>query len=270
MLKQKIAILTIIIIIMSIETWGEMPKSQIDNEKPEEMVARLISAHESSPEAHLGIGESIDVHRTNEIIDHPAGSVLADKISRAEIVWQSNFGEHALWEKNNVHDYDWPGMMLHEENYRGTTAYIDANFNGIMGGRLPDVWDYYFKTLMAVEPITSTYVVKFGFGVYHNTIRDGFGFAGVAGQCSVYYKIGANQNVANIEAFDDGGYHVFRAEFVESEQIVHFYIDGVEVASLAKPAGTPNDNPWWGVSEFIGATGDGGVAIYNLLLTRFP
>jgi len=69
---------------MSVETWEQIPKNQTNPELIEEAIARLIAVHEADPEAHTGENESLQAHRQNEIIDHPAGSVLADKMTSIE------------------------------------------------------------------------------------------------------------------------------------------------------------------------------------------
>lgn len=80
-----------IIINMSVETWGQMAKSADDAEKVEQAISRLIAEHEADPSAHLGAGESLEAHRANEIIDHPAGSVVSDKISFNDYILQMPF-----------------------------------------------------------------------------------------------------------------------------------------------------------------------------------
>lgn len=65
---------------MSIETWGEMNKSQIDPEKIEGAIDRKIGNHNDDPDAHLADGQSLKSHRASEIIDHVARSIVNDKI----------------------------------------------------------------------------------------------------------------------------------------------------------------------------------------------
>jgi hypothetical protein len=69
-------------------TWGSMPKSQDDPETIEEAIARMISAHNDDPTAHLGVGQSLENHRANEVIDHPASSILSDKISARQLWYE--------------------------------------------------------------------------------------------------------------------------------------------------------------------------------------
>lgn len=64
---------------MTLPLWGMMQKAQDDPETIEQAIARMIAEHEADPEAHLGEGESLSMHKHEEIIDHPAQSVVLDK-----------------------------------------------------------------------------------------------------------------------------------------------------------------------------------------------
>jgi hypothetical protein len=88
--SEKMKILFILILLcypiyMSIETWGMMPKSQEDAETIEEAIDRIVAVHEAAPTAHTGEGESLAAHRANEVIDHPAASVVGDKFAESQI-----------------------------------------------------------------------------------------------------------------------------------------------------------------------------------------
>jgi len=62
------------------ETWGEVPKSQTENDLITDAIATAITEHESDPVAHQGTGESLQNHKSDEVIDHPANSVVNDKL----------------------------------------------------------------------------------------------------------------------------------------------------------------------------------------------
>ena len=64
--------------------WGQLNKDFDNPQKIEQRIAEMIEAHESDPEAHLGVGESLETHRANEVIDHLAFSVLDDKLALDE------------------------------------------------------------------------------------------------------------------------------------------------------------------------------------------
>jgi len=76
---------------MALPVWGNLEKSQIDNEKIEEAIDRRIQAHEDDPDAHLETGESLQSHKASAIIDHLATSIIADKIGDGEVI-ASKFG----------------------------------------------------------------------------------------------------------------------------------------------------------------------------------
>jgi len=65
---------------MDYPVWGLLEKSQVDNEKIEDAITRLVGVHESDPDSHLGVGESLQSHKASEIIDHVARSIVADKL----------------------------------------------------------------------------------------------------------------------------------------------------------------------------------------------
>lgn len=258
---------------MSTETWGLLPKAQDNAQTIEELVDAKIAEHEAEPTSHMGDGESIDEHRKNTIVDHPAGSILTDKFSNSELWWQTNFSDHALWTKHDVHDYDYPGLSIPEDGTYNTTSSFNLNFANVMGFALPNTFDYYFQCFInTTHDEDLQFTTKFGFGIAHTTQYDGFGFKIVNNVASVFYKIGANENTANLGTDVLDGYHLCRAQFVASEQKVYFFIDGEEVAVLDKPAGTSSDQVFWGASyknetdttDFVSQ-----LRVMNLLLTRF-
>jgi hypothetical protein len=73
---------------MALITWEFLRKSQFDNEKIEEAVARLIAEHNDDETAHLEVGQSLQSHKASEIIDHLAASIVADKIGDREVLDQ--------------------------------------------------------------------------------------------------------------------------------------------------------------------------------------
>lgn len=83
---------------MADPVWGELNKSQDNSQKIEQRVAEMIATHEADPEAHMGPGESIENHRQNEIIDHPAFSIVADKFSPNQPLFQTLFESIDGWQ----------------------------------------------------------------------------------------------------------------------------------------------------------------------------
>lgn len=71
---------------MALPVWGNLGKTQADNETIEEAIARLIQDHEDDPNAHVETGESLQSHKAAAIIDHLAASIVADKIREWEVI----------------------------------------------------------------------------------------------------------------------------------------------------------------------------------------
>ena len=64
---------------MTLPNWGQQEKAQDNPQTIDQAIAAAIAAHEADPTAHLGVGESLEQHKSFEIIDHPAQSVVLDK-----------------------------------------------------------------------------------------------------------------------------------------------------------------------------------------------
>jgi hypothetical protein len=76
---------------MTIQNWGSLQKSATDDETIEQAIARLIAVHEADSTSHLGVGESLQAHKNADIIDHPLGSVVGDKMGLANFTLSPNF-----------------------------------------------------------------------------------------------------------------------------------------------------------------------------------
>jgi len=73
-----------ILIFMTIQNWGALQKSADDDETIEEAINRLIAVHEGDSNSHLGEGESMQNHKSADVIDHPAQSLVPDKFSNKQ------------------------------------------------------------------------------------------------------------------------------------------------------------------------------------------
>lgn len=60
--------------------WENLPKNPLEPQRISEAIDAAVEAHSADPEAHLAEGASVEMHRQNEIIDHPAESVVNDKL----------------------------------------------------------------------------------------------------------------------------------------------------------------------------------------------
>jgi len=181
MKKTIYLILLFIFLIMAIQTWGGMQKSADDDETIEQAIARLIAVHEGDSKAHLGEGESLQSHKNEDVIDHPAYSVLDDKMA---------FDRHSIdLEMNNLDVFSATGGV--EVNGIKTLSIYSANSSSLqgvfgLGGDLASMSEFAFSknprflTSFSVSAITNTlgYILVgetdegngFGFKIQNNKL----------------------------------------------------------------------------------------------------
>ena len=70
---------------MPYDTWESIPKNQTSNETIEQAIAAAILEHAADSASHLGDGESLQSHKSDTVIDHPAESVVNDKILKFSV-----------------------------------------------------------------------------------------------------------------------------------------------------------------------------------------
>lgn len=76
---------------MADPVWGMLAKDQTDPTTIDTAIAAAIAAHDADASAHTATGASLDLHRNNGIIDHPAGSIVSDKFSAFDCTFNNNF-----------------------------------------------------------------------------------------------------------------------------------------------------------------------------------
>ena len=78
-------------IISLMDTWGSLSKTQDDPTTIDQAIDAKIAAHLGDPSAHLATGASLQNHRQNDVLDHPAGSALGDKETMSELYFDTFF-----------------------------------------------------------------------------------------------------------------------------------------------------------------------------------
>lgn len=76
---------------MSLPLWGELQKALDNTQTISEAIVEAITEHENDPTAHLGTGESLEQHKKEAVIDHPARSVFDDKFAFDRNVFDLTF-----------------------------------------------------------------------------------------------------------------------------------------------------------------------------------
>ena len=232
---------------MSIETWGEMSKSQVDATKIEERMTEMIAEHEEDPESHLGAGESLEAHRANEIIDHPASSVVADKITSLKRLVFSTFESLEGWDKSATGiTLAFPGVTLQTGSSINTTKYLAAE------PLFTDAFNYTKKPIFQVmagwnSSADVTVDLFFGTTLLGDNF-DGFGFRLLNGEFFACYYRDSSLTTYDIDLPSPNVLHIFRANVDETGENIEFYVDGVLAYTVGIPAGATNSAELFGFS----------------------
>jgi len=230
-------------------TWGELAKSQIDPEKIEEAIQRLIAEHNADPEAHLGSGGSLQSHKAAEIIDHLIASVVADKIRDGEIDLKKLVADRYM-------------MITCFESADGWNS-IDYEYGGI-DFRIFETMLYTYAVdgawvEFAAEPSVAFPVVNFAKSPFFQTTiacaqnhdqefyvtvgrrdHNAFGFKIKDNHLYAYWCRNMVPYTFEIEGVDITVYNVYRA-FLDSEAgKIYFFVNGdlKYTATSNLPAGT--------------------------------
>lgn len=254
---------------MTVTVWGELPKAQDNNQTISQAINAAIAAHEADPQAHLGTGESLETHRANDVIDHPAGSVLADKITTTE--WQLNtiFESLDAWSTiGTVSNSDLTGAQLYVEYGDVDTSRIYSNPQIVTNFFDKDVFiltQYWAKFDLS----TSDFNAWMGMLTNYTSGTEGFGFQIRDGALYAHVRGGSTTTDELLTGFDLGVAHIYRAQYSPQEENVVFYIDGEAIATIPTPAGTAwedDTGPQAGIT--LTEANDGRMIIGNLYAAR--
>lgn len=165
---------------MAVETWDQLPKNQTDPELIEEAIARLIAVHEANPEAHTGDNESLQAHRQNEIIDHPASSIVPDKFSPNFASYANYFNVASSYDHAGIIEQAGYGRIYAQVTSATHDSYITPQVEILDGAEFPTmgfVWDLTFSIGKGGTPNYTGLLscgddyVGFGFSVNNTGVR---------------------------------------------------------------------------------------------------
>lgn len=232
-----LVIILVIIISMSVETWGQMAKSSDDAEKVEEAISRLIAEHEADPSAHLGAGESLEAHRANEVIDHPASSIVADKLSFNEYVLSMPFTTlDGIFNGGGV-DVLFPQLTIWADWEMPQISYVYF-YRPTLGVQDLRQYEFILRQLVRTEQYGTDNFFQFGLMYYTNLktstkIIDGLYFSLEDGVLRGRFHLGAYDYFVNLVTPDEiSGPDVWNLAYSPIDKIARFYINGEEKGTL--------------------------------------
>lgn len=234
-----ITALSVIFFCMADPVWGLLPKAQDDPQLITEAIAAAIAAHESDPDAHLGEGESLEMHRQNEVIDHPAGSIVGDKISFNEYVLSTPFFTPDMLTGARF-DVSFPALTVQPEWDPSVLPGI-AYFNLPLLGESMRNSDIVLRSLINGEIYGEDSFLQFGIMNYTSTsgttkVVDGAYFSYEDGH--LYARVKWSDPGHEYDFSDDLGEYagefgpdMLQITYLALDQVVRFWINGEEVSS---------------------------------------
>lgn len=224
---------------MPAETWGMMEKSAVDNEKIEEAIARLITAHEADSEAHLGAGESLQSHKSEDVIDHPAQSLVPDKISNSWVRFFTDFASVDSFFTWGYASGSFPGCTLTVVTGEQSISYLESYMSIWYGHSFFSsscILD--FMSMLGSADDTVRYNIGFHQGTAGGgTWNGGNGVYFLWENGKLYARAKSSTQTIDVEIVGAtvGVLHAYRIFFDSTDDLIHFFIDGIEVAALAIP-----------------------------------
>jgi len=236
---------------MANPTWGMLAKSATDNETIEQAIARLILAHETDAESHLGPDESLQSHKAAEIIDHLAGSIIQDKIGNLEVT-PDKINRNILYAEYSLESIDGfnkiaegAGASVALESV-GKVATTPGSTNGnravmnLDNSSIPAYTekDPFFQVWVSDSgDEVSDIGVSFGMESPFDTANGGFGIEWIRadnktyGFYNTYYSAAWHRERVELKTGAPYG-EIWRAEWYHTEKVIKFYIGQSLIATV--------------------------------------
>jgi hypothetical protein len=253
---------------MTVVTWAMLPKSQIDNETIEQAIERLIIAHEENPNSHLGVGESIDVHRKTEIVDHLAGSVLNDKFTMKEFSYSTDFKDLINYETFGWTSVDLFSLILETDFGDNNKSFAYLQFYR-PSPYLDTRKDLLIQFVSQVDQSNTNGKIYLGLNTTNTITGNEFiGFERINGVTKAIVKTDTSTISSSAISVDMANPHLYRVQYIHGQLKYYFYIDGQIVAEISKTNGDiiTEGGPFF-YSE-VTATNDGLVYIQDVFVSK--
>lgn len=215
------------------EVWGQLAKAQDDPQTIDEAIAAAITAHEADANAHLGSGESLEAHKASEVLDHVAGSIVADKITATELKFDTQFEDPDMVDITGDRFTPWwPGILLTVDPGGVHDSFAKLTVRGLCSK--PDLtknhlWEWYIEA--GVESVSHH---RFFFGNSDDETLDiGWGFKFDNSTVIAFYDDNTDDFASGSLSVDPTLAHSYRIYYDATLELLFWYVDGVEVYSHA-------------------------------------
>lgn len=256
---------------MTLPLWGSLQKATDDSTTIDEAIAAAIAAHDDDTDAHLGSGQSLESHKTETVIDHPAGSVLADKQTNTEMLIHDTLANLGVWNQvGDVSNSDWPGVNLYiEDGYVSKSEiYLSPQ---IPSPFLSTAYDSLMQVIVHIDLSNTSYNAWFGNCVWStgsSAPNDGYGFVINAGTLKAFVVDTGTPSYSTISGYDVTDDHVYRAQLDAVAGTVAFYVDGILEATLDVPGTSWDSDSGPAIGVELTASNDGNMVVADVHFSR--
>ena len=222
--------------------WGNLEKSLDDPTTIEQAINNAIEAHNNDPEAHLGAGQSLENHKTADVIDHPAGSITTDKSTLGLCDYNLFFSDYSGWSKSSV------GTGFSYTPELGQ-VYFEMSDDNVKGNLFSEVLSFQNYVRLKNSFTISTQIsldggqntndfIYWGIDVYDYAISPAFGFVIKDEKIFVAYRQFSSPATPvlidlNLSATFDGLPRIFRIDYDNQSDTMIWSYNGGFVHSIA-------------------------------------
>jgi hypothetical protein len=208
------------------DTWGALPKSQVDAQTILEAVAALITAHNDDPDSHLDVGQSLQSHKASEIIDHLAFSVVRDKIIFDRFVFDG------AWQSLDAVDVVGTVIIpflncmsvLPATGTIGDIGYAFSNIDQSISNVGKFTSDPNWQVSAMVLDVSQA---KVYYGMLNEDMDSGAGFRFQSSNLyAIYFNNAGAEQSELITAVTDGTWYDLRFSYDNSTDDLNFYVNG--------------------------------------------
>lgn len=217
--------------------WGMLPKAQDDPTTIDEAIAAAIAAHDDDPTAHLDVGQSLETHRANDMIDHPAGSVPFDKVSKEELYHYDNF-------LSPTSVYDPNGDVAAANAVLSVSVFHVVSGEGDATIPIP----LFQNATFPMKEIVAQFDASFDYSATIATSLlligsddDGFGLKVATNTLKAFFRHNGTDTLSASLTYTPGQFKTFRFHLVPADSKVYVYMDGVQVASISTASSSSPD-----------------------------
>lgn len=250
--------------------WEHLPKNAVDSETIEQAIIRIVAQHNNDNTAHMATGQSIDVHRKNDILDHKAGSVLNDKLSLTEFDYFTTFEDLDKFYKTagvvkgfyNSCYIPAPASIgssnyIYNE-YSHTGSIVDFNKDILFEVVINTAWtDEHNKHIIALGSESGQRLYGFGFEIINGNLYGGVRIENEESEMEEYLIDCGN--VAGLQGIK------MRLQYIAGEQKLYTFVNGINTGSLSysRSFSPILEEFLFYAAVFKGHSGTGGLNIFS-------